>query len=98
LITRRLDPDEIKILVTQGEQFVAAGDMSAARLVFQRAAEAGDAGAAMALGATFDPMFLAKISVLGVSADLDKARNWYQRAKDLGSQEAPRRLEMLANR
>jgi TPR repeat protein len=52
----------------------------------------------MALGATYDPTFLAKISVLGVSADLDKARSWYQRAKDLGSQEAPRRLEMLANR
>jgi hypothetical protein len=97
-ITRRLDPAEIKMLVEQGEQFVAAGDLAAARLVFQRAAEAGDAGAAMALGATFDPTFLTKISVLGVSPDLDKARNWYQRAEQLGSQEAPRRLEMLANR
>jgi TPR repeat protein len=36
--------------------------------------------------------------VLGVPADADKARGWYQKAKDLGSQEAPRRLELLANR
>jgi hypothetical protein len=97
-ITRKLDPGEIAMMVKQGEQFVAAGDMVAARVVFQRAAEAGDAAAAMALGATYDPLFLAKLSVLGVPADADKARGWYQKAKDLGSQEAPRRLELLANR
>ena len=97
-ITRKLDSAEIAMMVKQGEQFVAAGDMVAARVVFQRAAEAGDAAAAMALGATYDPLFLAKLSVLGVPADADKARGWYQKAKDLGSQEAPRRLELLANR
>lgn len=30
--------------------------------------------------------------------DLDKARGWYERAKEMGSPEGPRRLEMLANR
>jgi hypothetical protein len=95
---RELDPDSIKLLMQQGEQFVASGDLVAARLVYQRAAEAGNAAAALALGATFDPAVLAKIGVRGMGADVEKARNWYEKAKEFGSLEAPRRLEMLANR
>src|SRR5262249_34572814 len=45
---RVLDPDEINLLMKQGEQLIAAGDVVTARTVFQRAAEAGDANAAMA--------------------------------------------------
>jgi TPR repeat protein len=30
--------------------------------------------------------------------DLDKARSWYERAKEMGSPEGLRRLEVLANR
>jgi TPR repeat protein len=67
-------------------------------MLFQRAAETGDAGAAMALGATYDPLFLARLGTMGMVADVTKARHWYQKAKDFGSQEAPRRLELLANR
>src|SRR5262245_7252594 len=59
--TRALDPEEIKFLVKQGEQFISAGDVVTARIVFQRAAEAGDAGAAVALGETYDPIVLAKL-------------------------------------
>src|SRR5262249_26308399 len=54
--TRVLDPEEITLLMKQGEQFIAAGDVVTARIVFQRAAEAGDADAALALGATYDPI------------------------------------------
>ncbi len=50
------------------------------------------------MGATYDPVVLADRGVRGVAADLDKARAWYERAKDMGSSEGPRRLEMLANR
>jgi TPR repeat protein len=95
---RTLDPAEVALLVKQGEQFVAIGDLVTARTVFQRAAEAGDAYAAMALGATYDPNVLAKLGVVGMGADVDKARTWYQRAETLGSQEATKRLSVLANR
>jgi hypothetical protein len=95
---RALDPDSIKLLMQQGEQFVASGDLASARLVYRRAAEAGDAAAALALGATYDPVVLAKIGVRGMGADVEKARSWYEKAKEFGSPEAPRRLEMLANR
>jgi TPR repeat protein len=95
---RMLDQSEISLLTKQGEQFIAAGDLVTARMVFQRAAEAGDAYAAMALGATYDPGVLAKLGVVGMSADVEKARNWYQKAESLGSTEATKRLRMLANR
>jgi hypothetical protein len=95
---RALDPDSIRLLMQQGEQFVASGDLASARLVYRRAAEAGDAAAALALGATYDPVVLAKIGVRGMGADIEKARSWYEKAKEFGSPDAPRRLEMLANR
>ena len=95
-IVRVLDPEAIALLVKQGEQFAAAGDIAAARTVFQRAAEAGDAAAAVALGATYDPAVLEKLGVVGISADVEKARSWYQNAENLGSVEATRRLQILA--
>ena len=95
---RVLDPQEIELLMKQGEQFIAAGDVVTARIVFQRAAEAGNANAAMALGATYDPTVLAKLGVVGMSADVEKARSWYQTAEKLGSPEARRRLDVLADR
>lgn len=96
--TRVLDPEEIKLLMKQGQQFIAAGDVVTARTVLQRAAEAGNASAAIALGATYDPKVLAKLGVVGVSADVEKARSWYQRAETLGSPDARGRLEALADR
>ncbi|MET0631819.1 MAG: hypothetical protein ABWY92_13235 [Xanthobacteraceae bacterium] len=95
---RALDPEEIKLLTKQGEQFAAAGDLVTARMLFQRAAEAGDATAAIALGATYDPDVLAKLEVVGMGADVEKARIWYRKAESFGSPEASRRLNALANR
>jgi hypothetical protein len=96
-VTRVLDPEEIKLLMKQGQQLIAAGDVVTARAVFQRAADAGDADAAIALGATYDPNVLAKLGVIGVRADVEKARNWYQRAEILGSPDARGRLDVLAD-
>jgi TPR repeat protein len=95
---RKLDPEEIALLVKQGEQFAATGDLVTARIVFQRAAEAGDARAAIALGATYDPVVLAKLGVVGISPDVEQARSWYRRAESFGSAEASRRLAILAKR
>jgi TPR repeat protein len=101
---------DVKLLVDQGRQFFDVGDLIAARILFLRAANLGDAAAflraanlgdaaaAVAMGATYDPVVLAERGVLGPVADLDKARKWYERAREMGSPEGPRRLEMLANR
>jgi TPR repeat protein len=90
-VTRQLERDEVALLVKRGADFITSGDLSSARLVLQRAAEAGDMHAALALAGTFDPNLLAQ----SFAADVVMARFWYERAKQLGSSEAPRRLEQL---
>jgi hypothetical protein len=95
---KTVDLQEVKLLTDRGKQFFEVGDLIAARILFMRAANAGDAAAAVAMGATYDPVILADRGVRGVAPDLDKARSWYERAEEMGSPEGPRRLEMLANR
>jgi hypothetical protein len=93
---RTLDRDEIAMLYHRSEELVAQGDIAAARLMLARAAEAGDARSALALGATYDPDVLRKLGVLGVAADAAQARAWYAKAAEYGSGEATRRLEQIA--
>ncbi len=94
---RRFDVDEITSLIKRGEQFAAKGDLAAARLLFQRAAEAGDARAAFAVAETYDPAALRRWGEQGLAPDLAMARAWYERARKLGSTEASQRLQMLAS-
>jgi rare lipoprotein A (peptidoglycan hydrolase) len=92
----QLDREEIAMFRRRGEELVLAGDIIAARLLLQRAAEDRDAGAALALGATYDPIVLERLGVYALAADIATARIWYEKAKEFGSAEAPRRLELLA--
>jgi len=93
---RAPDPETVALLVRQGEQLAAAGDFAAARTLFQRAAEAGSAKAASALGATYDPTALASMRAVGIVADAVKARFWYEKAASLGSAGAGPRPEPTA--
>ncbi|HVY57064.1 MAG TPA: hypothetical protein VHA77_04365 [Xanthobacteraceae bacterium] len=93
---RHLDPDEIASLLKRGEDFIAMGDIAAARLVLRRAAEARNARAALALGATYDPVILRQLRVVGFSPDVAQARAWYEKAAEFGSSEAARRIDQLA--
>jgi hypothetical protein len=92
---RRLDREEIAYLLKRGEELVAAGQLGPARLVLRRAAEAGDSSAAFALAMTYDPVLLRARVVVGVAPDDAMARAWYEKAKELGSIDAPRRLEAI---
>lgn len=92
-----LGREEVDILFSQGEGFVAVGDFASARVVFRRAAESRDARAALALGATYDPILLARMGAKGITPDLAQAREWYTRAREYGSAEAASRLQALAN-
>jgi hypothetical protein len=93
-----LDPDVIASLLKRADALIASGDVAAARLVLRRAADAGDAHAAMTLAGTYDPAILAKLDVHGFVPDEAMARSWYEKAKRFGSAEAPQRLEMLASK
>ena len=93
---RQLDREEITVLLKIGKDLIASGDIAAARLTLKRAADAADAEAALALASTYDPYVLRELKAYGLPADAAMARAWYEKAKDLGSPVAPRRLEMLA--
>src|SRR5262249_33208408 len=55
----QFERQRVAFLVNRGEELIAQGDIAAARLLLQRAAEARDARAAFALAATYDPIMLA---------------------------------------
>ncbi len=92
---RRLDREELAYLLKRGEELVAAGQLGPARLVLRRAAEAGDSDAAFALAITYDPILLRTRTVVGFAPDNAMARAWYEKAKELGSVDASRRLEAI---
>jgi TPR repeat protein len=93
-----LDAGEIAALLKRAESLIGSGDLAAARLVLRRAAEAGDARAAMMLGGTYDPTVLEKLGVHGVVPDFAMARSWYEKAKRFGAPEATPQLDALAKK
>lgn len=90
-----LDHDEMTTLVKRGKDFLNNGDLAAARLLLRRAAEAGSAEAALALGATYDPLVLHRLGAIGAQSDVARARQWYQKAAALGSEAASQQLAKL---
>jgi hypothetical protein len=94
-------PDQrqtISSLVARGKELLRDGDFSSARLILQRAADDGEADAALTLGATYDPSILAQLGIRRQFANVDLARTWYEKAQEFGSAEASSRLKTLPNR
>ena len=94
---RQIDPKEIAALLKRAEELVSIGDLPAARLLLQRLAEAHNARAAFALGATYDPNVIKRLGSDSTAPDLALARAWYQRAQDWGFSDASKQLEALAS-
>src|SRR5262249_13316724 len=74
--------ESIELLIGRSERLLSEGDVEAARLLLLPAAEAHDARAALALGATYDPTILAMLQVHGVASDASMAVDWYKKAQD----------------
>lgn len=85
-------------LHAKGKELLEQGNIQPARMLFRRAADAGLAESALALGGTYDPTELAKLKVLGLQPDIAAARQWYDKARQLGSTEAADRLRRLEGR
>ncbi|MBV8131171.1 MAG: hypothetical protein JO282_01480 [Alphaproteobacteria bacterium] len=85
---RVLSEPESSALLAHGDLLLRKGDLAAARLFYERAADAGDGQAAIRLGETFDPVFLDHAQLRGARGDMAKALAWYRRARDLGAAEA----------
>jgi hypothetical protein len=85
----------IDSLLVRANTALETGDIAAARLLLQRAAEAGNVKAALALASTYDPEGLRRLRTLGAPSDVAEARRWYERAAELGDAEATQRLKEL---
>lgn len=91
-----LSADEVKALLERGDSLIAKGDVASARLFYERAAEGGEGQAALRLGESYDPAFLARVHLSGVRGDALAAARWYRRARELGAGEAETLLQTLA--
>ena len=89
------EKERARRLMDKGDEQLASGDVASARLLYERAADAGHAPAAMALAATFDAAELERLKVRGIAADPKTARRWYERARELGAAGAEERLRRL---
>jgi hypothetical protein len=90
-----LDAAEIALMMKGGAEFIANGNIAAARMMFRPAAEAGDPAAAFALAETYDPLVLAKLGAKGgIAPDVALAQQWYAKANELGYSASAWRLTL----
>lgn len=96
VVLRSFSRDMMALLLRRGDAMFALGDVTAARLLYQRAAEAGDARGASGTAKTYDPRVLAQIGALGIRPDPAAAAVWYRKALELGDSSAAASLRLLS--
>lgn len=79
-------------LMARASLLLDQGNIGAARIVLERAAEMGSAPALFALAETYDPAMLSAWGTFGTRGDVGKARELYAKAFAGGIQEAGDRL------
>ena len=90
--SKTLDAETLAALMTRAKSLLALGDIAAARLLLERAANAQDATAAFLLAQTYDPAVLGVRDTRSITADPVMARDWYRKAASFGSAAAQQRL------
>ena len=95
LVVRAEERERIAGLMAHGKKMIDVGYLAGARAYYKRAAEAGSAEAALAVGATYDPAFIDAIKAHGTPPDPEAAKSWYERADALGLKDAEAKLKAL---
>jgi hypothetical protein len=95
--SKTLDAETLAALMTRAKSLMALGDIAAARLLLERAANSQDASAAFLLAQTYDPAVLGVRDTRSITADPVMARDWYRKAASFGSADAQQRLTQLQN-
>jgi hypothetical protein len=90
--------EELRRLMSRASLLLSQGDIGAARVVLERAAETGNARALFALAETFDPVVLSAWGTLGTRGDAVRARELYAKALAGGIEEAQSRLMRAENK
>ncbi len=88
------DPELLR-LMARANLLLAQGDIGAARIVLERAAESGSAPALFALAETFDPAVLSSWGTMGTQGDAARAGDLYAKALAGGVTAAKDRLATL---
>jgi hypothetical protein len=86
------DAETLAALMTRAKSLLTLGDIAAARLLLERAANAQDATAAFLLAQTYDPAVLGVRDTRSITPDPVMARDWYRKAASFGSAAAQQRL------
>jgi hypothetical protein len=92
---RVIDAAELATLMKRAREMLSAGDIPVARLLLRRAADGQDPTAALLLAQTYDPDVLGTQDARNIIPDPEAARVWYQKAAQLGSADAQRRLAQM---
>src|SRR6202022_1391122 len=88
------DPEAAKLMV-RARALRGQGNIGAARIVLERAAETGSAQASFMLAETYDPVILSAWGTYGTRGEPTKAREFYAKAQAGGIQEARDRFNAL---
>ena len=89
--------DPVNTLIERGDAMLALHDIGSARLLYERAAKAGNSRAATGVGKTYDPNYLRMEGAVGLQPNRSEAATWYQKAAALGDPEAAVLLRQLQN-
>jgi hypothetical protein len=87
-------PEAMRLIV-RARVLLRQGNISAARIVLERAAETGSALASFTLAETYDPVILSTWGTYGTRGDTTKARELYAKAHAGGIEDAKHRLDEL---
>ena len=82
-------------LIARASVLLGQGNIGAARIVLERAAESGNAQASFMLAETYDPVILSAWGTYGTRGETAKAREYYAKAQTGGVREANDRLDAL---
>jgi TPR repeat protein len=82
-------------LIARGDEFLRYSDVTSARLFYKLAASHGSAAGAIAMGSSYDPIFLERNGVRGVRPEPGRALAWYRIASELGDAGGKARSDRL---
>ena len=78
------------VTLVRGRRMLELGNIAVARPLLECAFVEGSSEAAALLAASFDAVWLNRAGVIGVAPDADKARRWYEEARNLGATDMER--------
>jgi hypothetical protein len=93
--SRTLSKATEDVLLGRASRQLGLGDISGARSILKSLASQGSERAAFGLAETYEETFLRSLNVIGLKPEPGLAREWYEKAASLGSEDAARRLKSL---